>query len=202
MTLRGCALALLLAAPALAAPPDARLLLFGKKPHFEKMDQGFLAVLVDAPGVLSAELLPTQELLLDPKGSGVAHVFLFTERLVRVIEVAVDTPLPAPPSEPPPAGCAAQEGTARIPTQACYDHWRAHLLHASVAEAPRIAFEDAGLFAELKAAQAALDQAGLALKVALTPFGLRLIGTAEDSERRKALMTVWPAILGPLRIDR
>ena len=196
---RLAALALLFAGAAEAVPPDARLALFGKKPRIDKIDGTFEAVEVEPPGVVRAELLPTHELLLEPQGAGEARVFLFAPRLVRVVEVAIDQPLPPADAPPPLAGCATAEGAARVGSAACYEFWRGRLLHTLAADAPGLSFEEPGLFAELKAAQAELDKAGLKLRVALSPFGVRLLG---EGDRRRGLRVVWPAMLGTLRLDQ
>ncbi len=113
------ALALLFAGAAQAAPPDARIALSGGKPLLQRFEGEFAAVEVEPPDVVHAELLPTQELLLEPRAPGLARVFLFTARLVRVVEVAVDVPLPPPlPAEGAPAGCTAQDGAARVASAA------------------------------------------------------------------------------------
>jgi hypothetical protein len=184
--------------PAMALPPDARIALQSAKPRIEKVDAGFTAVEVDAPEVLRAELLPAGELLLEPRKPGLARVFLFAPRIVRVIEVAVDLALPRSEDRPPPPGCAAGE-EARIASAACYEHWRGRLRHSL--GAPPLVFEEAGLFAQLKAAQVELDAAGLNVKVAVSPFGVRVKGAKDDTERRRALRAIWSALLGPLRID-
>jgi hypothetical protein len=184
-----------------AVPPDARLGLQGRKPQIEKVDTAFTAVEVDAPDVVRAELLPAGELLLEPRGPGVARVFLFAPRVVRALEVAVDVALPQPEDKPAPAGCAAAS-EARVVSQACYDHWRARLQHLVARDAPALAFEDAGLLAQLKAAQAELQRAGLgSIQIAASPFGVRLKGAQDEQQRRAALRAVWSAVLGPLRLD-
>ena len=195
------AVALLSAQAARAIPPDARLGLTSKKPHIEKADKGFLAVEVDEPGVLRAELLPSGELLLEPLGTGVARVFLFAPRIVRVVEVAVSVPL-QPPDETPVSPACGTPTEARIVSAACYQAWRSRLSRTLSADAPSLAFEDAGLFAQLKAAQAELERAGLpALKLALTPFGVRIKGAKDEAERRRALRAIWSTLLGPLRLE-
>jgi hypothetical protein len=192
------AVAALFAFPAMALPPDARIGLLGARARIEKVDPAFSAVEVDAPEVLRAELLPAGELLLEPRKPGLVHVFLFAPRIVRVIEVAVDVPLPRSDDRPPPAACAAGD-EARIASAACYEHWRERLRHAI--GPPSLVFEEAGLLAQVKAAQSALDAAGLKMQVAVSPFGVRVKGAKDDSERRRALRAVWSALLGPLRID-
>ena len=200
MRRRALLLVLAAAGAAQGAPPDGRLALTGKRPRIEKIDTGFSAVEADPPELLRAELLPTGELLLEPKAAGVARVFLYATRLVRVLEVALDMPLPPPPTEPPPAACTDQ-GEARVASAACYDYWRARLAHLPAADAPPISLEGDGLMAELKAAQAALAAAGLKLRVALSPFGLRVQGAKDEAEKHRALRLIWPFILGPLRLD-
>jgi hypothetical protein len=197
---RAAALALLFAGAAQAAPPDARLAFTGQKPRIEKIDTGFSAVEVDPPALVRAELLPTGELLLEPRGAGVARVFLFARRLVRVLEVAFDAALPAPSDAVVPAVCGdARE--AKLSTAACYAAWRDKLLHASAAELPALTWELDGLRAQAAAVQAALDAAGIKLTAQVSAYGLKLKGDAEDPARRKALMAAWPAVIGPLRID-
>ncbi len=71
----------------------------------------------------------------------------------------------------------------------------------TAAESPALSFEDAGLMAEIRAAQGELDRAGLKLRVAVSAFGVRLLGAKDDAERRRGLRAIWPTILGPLRID-
>jgi hypothetical protein len=199
------ALALLaLAAGAVqAVPPDARLGLQGRKPHFERIEGEFLAVEVDPPEILRAELLPSSELLLEPRAPGLARVFLFAKHLVRVIEVAVDVPLPAadPALAVPPPACLEQGSGARVASTACYEYWRARLRTAIASAAPPVTLEGDGLIAELKAAQLELERAGLKVKLALSPFGVRLIGARDDAERRRGLRAIWPVLLGPLRMD-
>ncbi len=198
--MRAAALALLFAGAAQAAPPDARLAFTGQKPRIEKIDTGFEAVLVDPPAALRAELLPTGELLLEPRGAGVARVFLFAKRLVRVLEVAFDAALPPASDTAVPASCGdARE--AKLPTAACYAAWRDKLLHATAADLPALSWELDGLRAQAAAAQAALDAAGIKLTAQVSAFGLKLKGDADEPSRRRALMAAWPAVLGPLRID-
>lgn len=195
------AVALLLAPAGAAIPPDARLGLPSRKPHLEKADLGFVAVEVDAPEVLRAELLPSGELLLEPQGPGVARVFLFAPRIVRVIEVAALVPLQPQGEVPLPPACG-KPSEARIGSAACYHAWRARLSRTLSSDAPSIAFEDAGLFAQLKAAQAELTRSGLPqIVVAVTPFGVRLKGAKGEAERRRALRAIWSAFLGPLRLE-
>ena len=189
------------AGSATALPPDARLSLSAKKPSIQKADTGFSSVESDGPDVVRAELLPTGELLLEPLGPGVARVFLFAPRLVRVIEVAVDVPLPAAPeaSLPPACGTAHE---AKITTAACYAAWRARLSVTLSSDAPSLSFEDQGLHAQLQAVQAELVKVGLpAVQVAVTPFGVRIKGAKDDAERRRALKAAWGALLGPLRLE-
>ena len=197
--IRAAALLLLLAGAAQAVPPDARLAISGKKSRIEKIPDEFTAVEVEPAGIIHAELLPTHELLLEPRAAGLARVFLFAPRLVRVIEVAVDVPLPRAESSSPPAACATPDGAARVSSPACYQFWRERL---AAAESPGVSFEDAGLMAMLRAAQAELDKAGLKLRVAVSPFGIRLLDAKDDAERRRGLRAIWPAVLGPLRVDQ
>ena len=176
---------LLLAALLVAAPADKRLEISAKAPHIERVEPGTLAV--ETEGELHAELLPSDEILLEAKQPGVSRVFLFSKRLVRVYEVAVDAPLP--PADP--GGCAPVIDAKSY--QAC---------RARIGPAERVVFELEGLQAEAKAAQAALEKAQLGhLSVGLTPYGLRLKGARDEAERRRALRAVWPALLGPLRLD-
>ena len=194
--------ALLLLAPAVRAlPPDARLALSGKKPSIQKADTGFTAVDSDAPEIVRAELLPTGELLLEPQGPGVARVFLFAPRVVRVLEIAVDVALPEAVDLPLPPGCGSAT-EAKIATAACYVAWRAKLAATLSADAPAVSFEDAGLHAQLAAAQAELVKAGLSkVQLAVTPFGIRIKGAKDEPERRRALRVAWSAMLGPLRLE-
>lgn len=196
MRARAALLGLLLAAAAGAAPPDRRLQLDRRAPRIEKLVAAADAVLADPPGVVLAELLPTGELLLEPKGEGEARVFLFARREVRVWEVAVGRPLTAP--APAPAGPCAQPHI----DAACYPAWAARLLHLPAAEAPPLVFELEGLQAQAKAAQKALEAAGLRqVAAAFSPFGVKLKGAKDEAERRRALVALWPAALGPLRVD-
>jgi hypothetical protein len=190
------ALALASPLPARAAPPDARLALEPGAPRIEKLPDGFDFVLVDSPSVLQAELLPTGELLLDPKSPGEARVFLFSRRLVRVLEVAVGRPLPAP--DPPPTGACAKPRIDRT----CHGPWARHLLHASASDTPLLAFEVEGLQEQAKAAKALLVSARLEkLDVAFSPFGVRIKGARDPAEKRRALLVIWPVVLGQLRLD-
>lgn len=187
---------LLAAAPARAAPPDRRLQLDRRTPRIEKLATAAGAVLADPPGVVQAELLPTGELLLEPKGEGEARVFLFARREVRVWEVAVGRP-PTAPAPAPTGSCARPRIDA-----ACHAPWAAHLLHLPAAEAPPLVFEVEGLQAQAKAAQKALEAAGLRhVSAAFSPFGVKLKGARDEAERRRALVALWPVALGPLRVD-
>ena len=95
-------------------------------------------------------------------------------------------PLPLPPEKP---ACAS------IKDAACYAQFRA-------APQPRMIFELEGLQAEARAAQEELAKAGLPnLEVAISPWGVKLKGAKSDAEKRRALKAIWPAILGPLRLD-
>lgn len=190
------ALSCFLASPARAAPPDARLALKLKVPRIEKLPDGFTFVLVDAPDVLDAELLSTGELLLDPKSPGEAHVFLFSRRLVRVLELAVERPLLAP--EPAPRGPCEKPRIDR----ACHAAWARRLQHLAASDAPALLFEIEGLQEEAKAARELLVSAGMSkLDVSFSPFGVRIKGAKDEVERRRALMIIWPVVLGPLRVD-
>ncbi len=174
-----------LAALLVAIPADARISLQTGAHRIEKISPGFDAVETEGP--LHAELLPSgDELLLEPSAKGVARAFLFARREVRVVEVFIDTPLP-PPGEKP--ACAT------VKDAACYAQFRA-------APQPKMIFELEGLQAEAKAAQEELSRAGLPhISVALSPWGVKLKGARGEAEQRRALRTIWPAILGPLRID-
>jgi len=116
----------------------------------------------------------------------VAHAFLFTRREVRAIEIFIDTPAP-PPQEKP--FCAT------VKDAACYAQFRA-------SPQPKMIFELEGLQAEARAAQEELAKAGLLqIEVAISSWGVKLKGARDAAERRRALRAIWPAILGPLRID-
>jgi len=175
----------LLLALLLAVPAELRLSLHAGEHHIEKIS--WLAEAVESEGPLRAELLPSgNELLLEPSGRGLARAFLFTRREVKVIEVAIDAAFPEPAPLPT---CAA------VKDAACYAQFRAHPL-------PRMVFELEGLQAEAKSAQDELSRAGLGhISVAISPWGVKLIGARDDPEKRRALRAVWPAILGPLRLD-
>jgi hypothetical protein len=187
---------LCLAPPARAIPPDARLALEGKKPHIEKLDGSFASIDTSDEQVVRAELLPSGELLLEPRGRGQARVFLFARRLVRVIEVAVDEPLPEP--APAPSGaCARPVIDAR-----CYTSWRARLAHLPASQAPALQYELEGLQAEAKAAGELLAQAGLGqVRVSRSAWGVRLSGARDAREKRRALAAVYGAVLGALRFE-
>src|SRR5205807_1049529 len=110
-----------------------------------------------------------------------------------VLDVAVDSPAGAP-AAPPEKECPI------VRDAGCYAVWRTALERGAVAAPLRI--QDEGLFAEAREAQAQLDKAGLRhVKFAITPFGVRLSGAKDDAERRRAIRAVWPAVLGPLRLD-
>jgi len=179
-----------------AAPPDARLTLEEGKPRIERIDGSFTVAESDDEKTVHAELLPSGEILLEPKGRGVARVFIFADRLVRVVEIAVGVALPE--SGPAPEKACAK---ARI-TAACYPAWRVHLQHLESKDAPPIEFEIDGLQAEVKEAQAALDQAGVQAQLQASAFGVKLKGIASAAEERKGLRAIWPLWLGPLRVDR
>ena len=141
---------------------------------------------VEARGAVRAELLPSgNEVLIEAAARGLGQVFLFDRREVRVIEVAVDV---APPEPGPLPTCPT------VKDAACYEQFRRHQL-------PRMTFELEGLQAEAKAAQKLLDDAGLKVTVAISPWGVKLKGAKDDAEKRQALIAIWPAILGPLRLD-
>ena len=169
----------------LAIPADARVSLHADAHRIEKISPGFEAVETEGP--LHAELLPSgDELLLEPSGPGIARAFLYARREVRVVEVFIETPLPPPPARPL---CPT------VKDAACYAQFRR-------APQPRMVFELEGVQAEAKAAQEELQKAGLGqIEVALSPWGVKLKGARDDAETRRALRAVWPAILGPLRID-
>ena len=168
-----------------AIPADARLSLHGGDHRIEKISPGFEAVETEGP--LRAELLPSgDELLLEPTGQGIARAFLFARREVRVVEIFIDTPLP------PPAG---KPLCATVKDAACYAQFRS-------APQPKMIFELEGVQAEARAAQEELQKAGLtAVQVALSPWGVKLKGTKDEAEKRRALRAIWPAVLGPLRLD-
>ena len=144
-------------------------------------------VVCETEGPLRAELLPSgNEVLLEPSGKGLARAFLFGRREVHVIEVAVDAAFPEPGPAP---SCTA------VKDDICYAQFRSHPL-------PQMVFELAGLQAEARAAQEELDKAGLPqLRVAISPWGVKLTGPEDAAEKRRALRAIWPAILGPLRLD-
>jgi len=169
----------------LAVPADARLTLHAGGPQIEKIAWSVEAVETEGP--LRAELLPSgNEVLLEPSGKGLARAFLFGRREVHVIEVAVDAAFPEPGPAP---SCTA------VKDDICYAQFRSHPL-------PQMVFELAGLQAEARAAQQELDKAGLPqLRVAISPWGVKLTGPEDAAEKRRALRAIWPAILGPLRLD-
>jgi hypothetical protein len=176
---------LLRAALLLAAPLDKQLAMSAKKPLIERIDPG--AVAVEVEGELHAELLPTDELLLEAKKPGVSRVFLFSKFLVRVYEVAVDTALPA----------VAAGGCAPVIDSKSYEACRAR-----VGPGEKVVFELEGLQAMAKAAQAELEKAQLGhIAIGFSPYGLRLKGARDEAERRRALRAAWPALLGPVRLD-
>jgi len=171
----------------LAVPADARLSLHAGAHVIEKVQPGLLAV--EAEGPLRAELLPSgNEVLLEPQAKGIARVFLFARHDVRVIEVAIDTPFPEPGPAP---SCPV------VKDAACYAQWRAHFPADR-----KLIFELEGLQAEARAAQQELARAGLPhIEVGLSPFGVKLKGARGEAEKRRALRAIFPAILGPLKID-
>ena len=168
----------------LAIPAEGRLSLHAGAHHIEKIEPADFA---EAEGPLRVEMLPSgNELLLEPSARGVGRAFLFSRRQVRVIEIYVDTALPE---------TAAKPACASVKDAACYAQFRA-------APQPRMVFELEGLQAEAKAAQEELAKAGLGnIVVALSPWGVKLTGARDDAEKRRALRAIWPAILGPLRLD-
>ncbi len=176
---------LLLAALLLAMPADKRLQLSVKAPLIERVDPGTL--FIETEGDVHAELLPSDEILLEAKKPGVSRVFLFSKFLVRVYEVAVEVPLPALG----PGGCAPVIDAKTY--EAC---------RACIGPGEKVVFELEGLQAVARAAQVELSKASLAhLSVGFSPYGLRLKGARDEAERRRALRAVWPALLGPVRLD-
>jgi hypothetical protein len=185
------------ALPALGAPPDLRMILTSQKPRIEKIDPEFTLADSDDANVVHAEILPSGELLLEPKNAGTAHVFIYASRLVRVLEVAFDAALPAADPKPPKT-CE----TKRI-AAACYMPWRAYLQHVPTGEVPPIDLEVETIQAELTAAQAALGKAGMnSVQLRFSSFGVKLKGAKDEREERRAMQIIWPWLLGPLRIDR
>jgi hypothetical protein len=166
---------ILLAALLLAIPPDLRL----PAPKIQKIDEG--AVAVESEGGLHAELLPSgNEVLLEGKAG---RVFLFYRHSVQVIEIG----LQQPDSEPPQCAPIADEKTYRECLQR---------------PGRTVQFTLEGLQFEARAAQKRLDDAGLAkITLQLSPFGIRLKGARDEAESRKAIVAIYPAILGPLRLD-
>lgn len=176
---------MLLLALLLAAPADQRLSLPLKAPHIQRVEPGTSSV--EAEGPVRAELLPSDELLIEPLKAGVARVFLFSRRMVRVIEIAIDAPLP-----PPGAG-----GCPAVIDAKTYEACRAR-----IAPGERVVFEPEGLQAQAKAAQLELDKAQLGhITAGFTAYGVRLKGARDEAERHRALRAIWPALLGPLRLD-
>ncbi len=169
----------------LAIPADARLALHAGEHRIEKISPGFDAI--ESEGPLHAEILPSgNELLLEPSAKGVARAFLFAKREVRVVEIFIDSPMP--PAEAPPL-------CAEVKDAVCYGQFRA-------SPQPKMVFELEGLQAEAKAAQEELAKAGLAqIGVAISAWGVKLKGARDEAEKRRALRAIWPAILGPLRLD-
>ena len=189
------------------------------------------AALVDDANVASAELLPSGEVLIEARTPGLAQVFIFGKREVEVVRVVVLPRPAAPEGTRPaldrsasPAGGLPRAGATdqqraaclarslpgapiQIPTPACYAVQVERLTRQEAVEAPpaampRFVFDLEGLQAEAKAAQALLDQAGLSqVRVALSPFGVKLSGAKDDEEKRRALIALYPAVLGPLRLD-
>ena len=176
---------MILLALLVAVPADLRVSLHAGEQRIEKID--WRAESVETDGPLRAELLPSgNELLLEPSAKGIGRAFVFSRRQVRVIEAFIDTPLP-PPAEKPACPSVRDAG--------CYAQFRA-------SPQPRMVFELEGLQAEAKAAQDELAKAGLAhIEVAISPWGVKLRGAKSDAEKRQALKAIWPAILGPLRLD-
>ncbi len=171
----------------LAIPAEQRLSLHAGARVIEKVQSGVLAV--EAEGPLRAEMLPSgNEMLLEPQAKGIARVFLFARHEVRVIEIAIDTQFP---EAGPAPSCAV------VKDAACYAQWRAHFPADK-----KLIFELEGLQAEARAAQEELARAGLPhIEVGISPYGVKLKGARDDAEKRKALRAIYPAILGPLRLD-
>jgi hypothetical protein len=169
----------------LAIPAEQRLTLHAGTHVIEKVQTGWLAVETEGP--LRAELLPSgNELLLEPRAKGIARAFLFGRHEVRVLELAIDTTFPEPGPMP---SCPV------VKDAACYAQFRAH-------PTEKLIFELEGLQAEAKAAQEELTRAGLPrIEVRISPYGVKLKGVKDESEKRRALRAIWPAILGPLRLD-
>lgn len=167
-----------------AVPAEARMSFHAGSQAIEKISPDTEAVEVEGP--LRAELLPSgNEMLLEPLGKGIARVFLFAPREVRVIEIAIDAEFP--PSALPPVCPTVKDA-------GCYQQFRA-------SPPSRIVFEPEGLQAEARAAQEELEKAGLAhVRLALSPYGVKLTGARDGKEKRRALRAIWPAILGPLRL--
>ena len=169
----------------LAIPVDRQLTMSAKKPHIEHVDPGTVSIEVE--GDLHAELLPSDEILLEARKPGVSRVYLFSKFLMRVYEVAVDAPLPPPG----PGGCAPVIDSKSY--EAC---------RARIGPGEKVVFELEGMQAMAKAAQALLEKAALPqIQAGFSPYGLRLKGARDEAERRRALIAVWPALLGPVRLD-
>ena len=76
------------------------------------------------------------------------------------------------------------------------------LRHLPASDAPPLTFEIEGLQAQAKAAKALLLSAKLGkLDVSFSPFGVRIKGAKDEAEKRRALVIIWPVVLGPLRLD-
>jgi hypothetical protein len=167
---------ILAAALLFAIPADVRL----PSGRIQKIDEGALAV--ECEGPLHAELLPSGNEVLLEGASG--RAFLFYRHVVKVIEIGPQRPDSEPPKCTP------------IADQSCYAQW------VSFGGGQQIQFTLEGLQAEARAAQKLLDEAGLAkVQVQLSSFGIRLKGTRDEAESRKAVRIIYPAILGPLRLD-
>ena len=212
-----CALPLAVALPAAAVPANQAIELKAAGVRFEKAPFGEVSaaseVLVDDASVVTAQLQRSGEVLIEAKKSGSAQVFIFGKREVQVVRVVV---LPRPAENlgaPPPAGVTEKERAAclaeatpeapiLIASAACYAVQRERLAVMSDSNLPRLVFELEGLQAEAKAAQALLDKAGLAqVQIGLSPFGIKLTGAKDEEEKRRALVALYPAVLGPLRLD-
>ena len=168
----------------LAIPAETRLSLHAGEQRIVKIGA---AEAVESEGPLRAELLPSgNELLLEAKAAGVGRAFVFEKRRVVVTEVFIDTPQPGEPGKP---SCPT------VKDAACYAQFRA-------APQPKMTFELEGLQAEARAAQEELAKAGLPqIEVGISPWGVKLKNIKDINEKRKALRAIWPAILGPLRVD-
>jgi hypothetical protein len=212
-----------------AVPPDeVRALEAGasliQKPPFGEVAQAS-AVEVDATGIVSAELLPAGEVLIEARAEGVARVFVFGKRAVRVLQVSVVERGPAQRTSPPPprnlptdvapplgikaATCAAAPSSSQgalvaVADDACFRALAAPAddLASGPVAMPQYRFELEGMQAQAQAAQALLGKAGLGrVRVSFSPFGVKLEGAVDAAEKRRAIVAIYPAVLGPLRVD-